>query len=106
MTDYNYYITKFDGKKIINADDFELYVDIAYRYVKNVVCDKAKDSDIHDAVCAVCEYLKENASVQGIKSESADGVSINYENTDINKHLYGIIKLYIPSRLLYRGLNY
>lgn len=105
MTDYNYYITQFDGRKIKNEQDFSSFAGKAYRYVKNVVTDKAKDSDINDAVCAVCDFLSENDTDLLIKSESVDGVSINYENSDLNKKLYNIIKLYTPSRLLYRGLK-
>lgn len=105
MTDYNYYITQFDGRKIKNEEMFSSLVDKAYRYVKKVVTDKAKDSDINDAVCAVCDFLSENDTDSFIKSESVDGVSISYENSELNKKLYNIIKLYAPSRLLYRGLK-
>lgn len=105
MTDYNYYITQFEGRKITKEEEFSSLVDKAYRYVKNIVTDKAKDSDINDAICAVCEFLSENDTDSLVKSESVDGVSINYENSDLHKKLYNIIKLYTPSRLLYRGLN-
>lgn len=105
MTDYNYYISKFNGQKITNPDDFYLNFEIALKYVNNAVSKDATHSDILDAACAVCEFVSENDPISYISKETADGVSVSYDNSAFNKKIHTLIELYVPQKLLYRGLN-
>lgn len=104
MIDFNYYITKYNGKKIEECEIFEELSKKAKKYVMSVIVPNANDNEIAEAVCAVCDYLYEHEGIENIKSESIDGVSITYNDTYTSKQLYSILKLYLPSRLLYRGL--
>ena len=104
MIDYNYYITVFDGKKIKSEEQFELYKDRAIRYVNMVTSKKGSEKEISDAVCALCDLYSETTASVGVINETVDGISVKYDNDRIDKMAYATLKLYLPSRLLYRGL--
>ena len=104
MTEYSYYITKYDGNEISDEEQFNRYRDRAVKYINYMTSKPGNDAEISDAVCALCDYYHKNDSLMGIKSESADGVSVTYNNESTDKQMYSILKLYLPKRLLYRGI--
>ena len=106
MINFDYYKNVFDGKKIQSEEEFGPLCDRAVRYISFVTSKPVEENEIADAVCALCELYYETDSQRGIKSESIDGVSVTYDNDNdkLQKSAYSILKLYLPSRLLYRGL--
>lgn len=104
MISYEYYISEFGGTKIEEESVFDEFSDRAERYVLLMTGRRGSEEEIADGVCAVCEYLAENAGNDRILSESADGVSITYSEKDQNRAILDILKLYLPPMLLYRGI--
>lgn len=104
MVDYNYYIKEYNGKKIQSEDLFSSYEKIAEKYVKKATDNRGTLNEIGEAVCAVCDVLSDISGSEGIKSESIDGVSISYESSRAKMLIHNALKLFLPSRLLYRGI--
>lgn len=104
MIDYNYYITIYDGKKITSGEKFESLSKIARKYIDSVTCKPAQDKEIGEGLCAICDILYEHADCIGLTSQTIDGIRQDFENNRIQKLMYNTLKLYIPSRLLYRGI--
>lgn len=103
MTNYLYYKKNYRGDIISDRDVFEKYERLAERYISSVIEPyDGNDEDISDCICAVAEQLYENGDLRGVESESADGYSVTYSES-FKKHLYGILKLYLPKTMLYRG---
>lgn len=104
MIDYNYYLKKFGGKVIESEREFNKYRDKAVGYINSVTSRQGNDSEIGEAVCVLCEFYSNHDGREGIKSESVDGVSISYDNDKTQRNAYSLLKIYLPSNLLYRGL--
>ncbi len=104
MIDYEYYINKYDGKKITNEESFNACRDKAIRYINFVTSKQGSEKEIADAVCALCDLYSETDGSEGVERESVDGVSITYRSEKTEKRAYSILKLYLPQRLLYRGI--
>ena len=104
MIDYNYYLVKFGGKIFDSESEFNKYRDKSVRYINSVTARQGRDSEIGEAVCVLSEFYFKNGESCGIKSESIDGVSVTYDNEKTQRNAYSILKLYLPSNLLYRGL--
>ena len=105
MTDYLYYKKNFKGKAITDKETFEKCADLALRYIKSAIGQNLQHSDeeIYDCICALAEKIYEQNDRENIKSESIDGVSITYAD-DSKKSFYETMKLYLPAKLLYRGI--
>ena len=105
MVDYLYYKKDFNGNIIPDEEQFKKYSDMAYRYINTVINCKAvyNENVVSDCICAAAEKIYEFGDRIGIESESIDGCSVKYSET-ITKNLNMILKLYLPSSLLYRGL--
>lgn len=105
MVDYLYYKKDFNGSIIPDEEQFIKNSDLAQRYIKSVINLNAvyNEDILYDCICALAERLYEYKDCIGIKSESADGYSITYSDR-ISRNLNTVLKLYLPSRLLYRGL--
>lgn len=105
MTDYLYYKKNFKGNVIADKEVFERCADLALRYIKSFVGEKAQyqDEQISDCICALAEQIYEQSGRENIKSESIDGVSITYAD-DSKKSFCEVMKLYLPKDLLYRGI--
>ncbi|MDD6214517.1 MAG: hypothetical protein PUB42_04975 [Firmicutes bacterium] len=105
MPDYSFYVNEFLGEEIDGEEEFLRLGRKAEKYLESIIggeFDK-NDSECFDAVCAVAEAYKKYADRDGIASESADGYSVSYEKR-AGTELYDAAKLYLPKRLLYRGI--
>ena len=105
MINYNFYVTEYGGNKITCESDFNTYSKKAERYIKSVIVKETEDREIGEAICALCDFYYDTDNNPLVKSETQDGVRIEYENERAQKLSYQILKLYLPSRLLYRGIN-
>ena len=104
MVDYNYYINKYNGQKIKSEELFSGLEKISEKYVMKATDNRGTVNEIGEAICAVCDVLYDVGGSEGIKSESADGVSVSYENSRTKMIIHNTLKLFLPSRLLYRGI--
>lgn len=102
MADYLYYKKNYKGNIINDREDFARSAALAERYIASVADGYAGCEAAEDCICAVAEQLFENGSLRGVKSETADGCGVTYSES-FKKHLYGVLRLYLPSELLYRG---
>ncbi len=105
MTDYLYYKNTYKGTYFCEKSQFERFERLAEKYIKSQINEDAEyePSELFDSICAVAEALSENHGAQNIKSESVDGYSVTYSE-DFSKNLLNILKLYLPKKLLYRGI--
>lgn len=105
MPDYNFYLNEFLGNEIDGEEEFLRLEKRAEKYLESITGGKfdKEDSECFEAVCAVADAYKKYADRDGIASESADGYSVSYEKR-AGTELYDAAKLYLPKRLLYRGL--
>lgn len=104
MVDYNYYIKEYNGQKIQSEELFSGLEKISHKYVMKATDNRGTLSEIGEAICAVCDVLYDVSGSEGIKSESIDGVSISYESSRTRMLIHNTLKLFLPSRLLYRGI--
>ncbi len=104
MVDYDYYIKEYDGQKIQSEELFSGLEKISEKYVMKATDNRGTINEIGEAICAVCDILFDVNGSEGIKSESIDGVSISYENSRTKMLIHNAMKLFLPSRLLYRGI--
>jgi len=104
MVDYSFYLDNYEGKKIKKESDFCECAKKAELYINSVISQKHTEKDIAEAICAVADVIFEHQDCVGIKSERVDGISVSYDENRIQRLMYNTLKLYVPSRLLYRGL--
>lgn len=104
MISFENYINKYEGRRVKNQDDFNRLSKMAERYIVSVIAPEYREKDIEEAVYALCDILVKYEESSGIKTERVDGVSVTYEEGLLQKLMYNTLKLYVPSRLLYRGL--
>lgn len=105
MTDYFYYKITYKGTYFENKSEFERFEKLAEKYVKSQINEDVEyePQELFDSICAVAEALFENHGTINKKSESVDGYSVTYSE-DFSKNLFNILKLYLPKKLLYRGI--
>ena len=104
MVDFNYYMEQYCGQKIKTEEEFDVFSKIANKYVMKATDNRGTVKEVGEAICAVCDILIDISGSEGIKSESVDGLSVTYENSRAQKLIYNALKLYLPSRLLFRGI--
>lgn len=104
MINFENYINEFNGKLIQNEEDFDRILKKSLQYIKSIAAVDYSESDIAEAAYALCDIISENEASDGIKSEKADGLSVTYEDNRLNKIMYSALRLYLPAKLLYRGL--
>lgn len=104
MVTFDYYLYDYNGQCIKSEEEFKSVLNLATKYVMKATNSKGTLSEIGEAICAVCDVLIKNLDSVGIKSESADGVSVTYTDERCEKLIYNALKLYLPSKLLYRGI--
>ena len=105
MTDYLYYKITYKSSCFEDKSVFLKYEKLAEKYIKSQINEDAEyePQELYDAICAIAEALYENHSSLNLKSESVDGYSVTYSG-DFSKNLYNILKLYLPKKLLFRGI--
>lgn len=105
MVDFFYYKENFLGNMLLE-DDFSSLSSKAEAYVKYYVGPKfCECEEIKNAICAVCEVFFKYGERDGIKSETNDGISQSFSDTDISKKADEAIKIYLSqTNLLYRGI--
>lgn len=105
MIDYLYYKLTYKGTIFSDESEFEKYEKLADKYIKSQINDSVEydPSELYDCVLAVAEALHESSGALNLKSESVDGYSVTY-SSDFSKNLLNILKLYLPKKLLYRGI--
>lgn len=104
MINFENYINEFNGKVVQNEEDFDRVLKKSLQYINSIVTADYSDSDISEAAYTLCDILSENEAADGIKSEKADGLSVTYEDNRLKKIMYSALRLYLPAKLLYRGL--
>ncbi len=104
MVDYNYYIREYNGQKIQSEKLFSSLEKISEKYVMKATDNRGTINEIGEAICAVCDILYDVSGSEGVKSESIDGVNVSYENSRTKILIHNTLKLFLPSRLLYRGI--
>ena len=104
MISFENYINEFNGNVIQNEDDFDRLAKRSVQFIKSTVSADFSEEDISQAVYALCDTLFQNECSDGIRSEKADGLSVTYEDNRLNKIMYAALRLYLPKKLLYRGL--
>lgn len=104
MVDFDYYLREYNGQKINSDEVFNALSKIASKYVLKATDNRGTVKEIGEAVCAVTDVLFDVNDSNGIKSESVDGFSVSYEDKRAEKLIHNALKLYLPSRLLYRGI--
>ena len=104
MINFENYINEFNGNVIRNEEDFDRLAKKSIQFIKSTISADYSEEEISQAVYALCDTLVQNESGDGIKSEKADGLSVTYEDNRLGKIMYSTLRLYLPQRLLYRGL--
>lgn len=104
MVDFDYYLREYNGQRINSDEVFNTLSKIALKYVLKATDNRGTIKEIGEAICAVTDVLFEVNGNEGIKSESVDGLSVSYEDKRAQKLIHSALKLYLPSRLLYRGI--
>lgn len=104
MIDFDYYLNEYNGQKIQSEETFNGLFKLAQKYVLRATDNRGNVKEIGEAICAVTDILFEVNGSDGIKSESVDGLSVSYEDSRVQKLIHNALKLYLPSRLLYRGI--
>lgn len=106
MVDYLYYKKDYRGTVFCEKTEFERYEKRALHYINSVICGDIKNAEesAYYCICAVAEELCRTENSQNIKSESIDGYSVTY-SADRNKQLYGILRMYLPAELLFKGVR-
>ena len=111
--EWEYYLTKWQGKADMEEDAFSQKWELAMRYIgKHTFCNADTDDEaVMKCACAVVDCLGkyDGNSAPEIASESIDDFSATYRTgEDITKakntEIAEITKLYLPQELLYRGL--
>ena len=108
-----YYLTKWCGSADMEEDVFALYWNEAEQHIRRNTFGRAKlenDAEMTCA-CAVVDCLKkyDNAASPLISAESADGLSTTFRRgADVTKEknaeIAELCRLYLPQKLLYKGL--
>ena len=104
MINFDYYLKEYSGQKIQSEEVFSSLCKIAEKYVLKATDNRGNTKEIGEAICAVADILYDVNGSDGIKSESIDGFSVSYETSRVQKLIHNALKLYLPSRLLYRGI--
>ena len=111
--EWEYYLTKWQGKADMEEDAFSQKWELAMRYINKHTFYKADadDEEVMKCACAVVDCLEkyDRDYASEVVSESIDDFSVTYRTgEDIakakNAEIAEIIKLYLPQELLYRGL--
>lgn len=102
MPDYTYYTEIFFGDKI-PGEEFEYYTARALDKIKFLTMNRCDETDesVKNAVCAVAEILFITDGRYGISSESSDGFSASYSDTESD--VAAAAAQFLPSSLFYRG---
>ena len=104
MINFEYYLNEYEGKKINSEEIFNSLERVTEKYVLRATDNRGNIKEIGEAICAVADILFEVNGTEGLEKESADGVSVSYEESRIQKLIHNALKLYLPSRMLYRGI--
>lgn len=111
--EWEYYLTKWQGDPNMDEDAFTRLQTVAERYIDKYTAGRAEsgNDDVLRCICAIADCLKryKNDTSPEVISESADGMSTTFRSaTDVvkekNSELAEICRLYLPAKLLYRGL--
>lgn len=109
---FEYYFNEYCGgcRGILDKEAFVEYILPAFREIKGL-CGGVKDADLNRAevlqcACEVAEklYLAEKSG--NVKSESIDGYSVTYSDSEPTKNLKTIIIMHLADTgLLYAGVE-
>lgn len=106
--DYSYYKYAFGGIAISSPEAFLNPELRAAAFVDKITFGRITEitDDIKNAVCAASEIFARYAGREGISSENNDGYSVSYADAgQFEKELYRAVAMFLPSKLLYRGLS-
>lgn len=103
--DFEYYKDIYLGS-LISENEFPYYAQCAGRWLENIITVPEFEigENIKMASCAVCEAIKKFENRSDIESEANDGYSIKYRGKSLEQQVYGAVRLYIDSSMIYRGL--
>lgn len=104
--DYDYYSNNYCGN-IIPPADFDKVVKKAEAYVDSLIFGRDpgdREESVKLAVCNVAELLYLDDETRGIVREDADGYSVSYSSSDIDRDIASAVNVYLAdSGLLYSG---
>ena len=109
--DYDYYLNEYSGNAVAEAD-FTRLSRQASAYLDSLTCGKIRgtwvdDSRVKDACCAVAEAMQKQDQGGEVASESNDGASVTYvnSNTTPEQRMYNAAAMYLSGTgLLYAGV--
>ena len=111
MVDYNFYINEYKGSAIPNANAFDSLVIEATAFVDTLVFDKSllQYENIlkkyNMAVCSVAEVMNNQASTNGIASESVGNHSVKYSSDiEVTKSKTKKAKMFLQGTGLMSGV--
>ena len=109
--EYKFYSDIFGGK--LSPEDFSLYEFKARKFIDKITFNRINSENITDdikfCVCIILEKIKKADEERSFKiSEGVGKHNISYSETliqEFEKTLYKEAIKYLPSELLYRGIN-
>ena len=103
--DFDFYRYEYKGNRIKDEDTFEFYGRKASAYINKISFGRINEADenVKNAVCSVVDRLALYGKRQGISAEENDGYRVTYEKEDTSQ-LFKAAALFLPVRLLYRGV--
>jgi len=95
------------GYSAVPKEQFERFSDMAEKAVKKFLrCNILTLSEnAKRGLCEICEiYYAEREAGGRLAGFSNDGYREQYFENDINKRVFGLVQLYFPRELLFRGV--
>lgn len=110
--DFLYYKEVFKGTVIPSETVFDGLEIKAQAYVDKITFGRitgeiAGTEAVKNAICAACEMQFQYSGHEGVASESNDGYSVSYSGDEkaAERAMYSAAKLFLPSELLYQGVD-
>nr|DAH37250.1 MAG TPA: Head Tail Connector Protein [Caudoviricetes sp.] len=110
--DFLYYKEVFKGTVIPSETVFNGLEIKAQAYVDKITFGRITDEiagteAVKNAICAACETQFQYSGHEGVASESNDGYSVSYSGDEkaAERAMYSAAKLFLPSELLYQGVD-
>lgn len=106
MVDFSYYRNSYFGTEIEDEKQFIKLEKKAVSYLKMICAywPSHADTQAQDAICAVADIFYTYDDMDGIKSQTIDGLTLQYTDRFLEEKLYKTAKLYLGGDCLYRGI--
>ena len=109
MVDLVFYNESYGGEGKIPASLFSLWEKRAEATLMQLSGGRIKGQEnmecVRFCICEIAEFLYEQESLKGVKSESNDGYSVTYQERDAKREILKIAETYLSETdFLYRGV--